>query len=176
MLTAQSARDFALAQHRAFTEKIISFFTRRSGNLLSFAEVKSRLNLQISVDRGLQEIELDDIVGSAGKHREFTRRFLPKTLQNEDRWRRIDELFYRQGFPPIEVYKVGQVYFVRDGNHRVSVNRTHKVPTIEAYVVEYITPVPVEKSDTLAHIVRKIEQTGRPAALAEPVCAPCGGN
>lgn len=171
MLTAKSAKDFATARSRAFRDFIINLITRRPNRLLSFMEVQKSLNLQMTVDRGLQEIELDNIVGSVGKSHEFTRRFLPKQEDSEYRWRQIDELFYERGFPPIDVYKVGDVYFVNDGNHRVSVNRTHNVPMIEAYVREYQTSVDIDRYDTLKSLRQKVERKDDVECL-ETACQP----
>jgi hypothetical protein len=99
-------------------------------------------------------------VGSVGRYRDFTRTFLPKNDRSEQRWRRVDAVSHEQfGFPPIEVYKAGDVYFVRDGNHRVSVARAHGAKTIEAYVIEYKTPVPIDNQDDLDNILLKVERT-----------------
>ena len=59
------------------------------------------------------------------------------------------------GLPPVDLYKVGELYFVRDGNHRVSVTRQLGVPTIEAYVTEVQTRVPLEKTDNPDEIIVK---------------------
>lgn len=160
MLTPQSRTEFTNARQRAFIAEWLNFFTGRPNDLLSFDEVRERLRLQDSAYRGLQEIELDKIVGSTGRYRDFNRAFLPKNDQTEQRWRRISQVASDgQGYPPIEVYQVGEVYFVRDGNHRVSVARANKGKTIEAYVVEYKTPVPVSKEDNLDTILLKFERT-----------------
>ena len=160
MLTPQSNIEFSNARQRAFIEEGLSFFTGRSNSLLSFEEVRQELRLQDSSYRGLQEIELDKIVGSTGRYRDFTRTFLPKSDQSAERWRRVSNVAQElQGFPPIEVYQVGEVYFVRDGNHRVSVARMNKAKTIEAYVIEYKTSVPIDKDDNLDDILLKAEQT-----------------
>jgi len=160
MLTHESASEYTAARKQAIMEEWLNFFTGRPNDLLSFEEVKQNLRLQDSAYRGLQEIELDKIVGSTGRYRDFTRTFLPKTDETEQRWRRIDAIVHdMQGFPPIEVYKVGEVYFVRDGNHRVSVARRHGATTIEAYVIEYKTSVPISKDDDLDDILLKMEQT-----------------
>ncbi|MEW5957899.1 MAG: hypothetical protein AB1801_09265 [Chloroflexota bacterium] len=158
MLTSQSNTEFTNARQRAFIEEGLSFFTGRSNDLLSFEEVRQKLRLHDSSYKGLQEIELDKIVGSTGRYRDFTRTFLPRTNQNQGRWRRISAIAEEQGYPPIEVYQVGDVYFVRDGNHRVSVARMNKVQTIEAYVIEFKTPVPVTKDDELDDILLKAER------------------
>ncbi len=158
MLTSQSNIDFSNARQRAFIEEWLHFFTGRPNDLLSFEEVRQKLRLHDSSYKGLQEIELDKIVGSTGRYRDFTRTFLPKTDQNQDRWRRISIIAQEQGYPPIEVYQVGDVYFVRDGNHRVSVARMNKATTIEAYVIEYKTPVSITKEDDLDAILLKADR------------------
>ncbi|MFN8459757.1 MAG: hypothetical protein U0401_34765 [Anaerolineae bacterium] len=160
MLTPQSNFEFSQARQRAFIEEWLNFFTGRSTELLSFDEIKQKLNLQDAAYKGLHEIELAKIVGSTGRYRDFTRTFLPKSDLTQERWRRVDEVAHSEmGFPPIEVYQVGEVYFVRDGNHRVSVAHTHGAKTIEAYVIEYKTPVPVESQDDLDDILLKMEHT-----------------
>ena len=156
LLTAQSAEDFANARQLAFMERCLNLFSGRSNNLLSFEAIRQSLRLQTSIEKGLQEIELEKIVGSVNelKFRDFSRTFLPKSYRDEERWRRVDELFHNQGFEPIEVYKVGQVYFVRDGHHRISVNRTHGVNTIEAYVTEYKVEVSIDRDNDLDILLR----------------------
>lgn len=159
MLTTESASEFSSARKQALIEEWLNFFTGRPNDLLSFEEVRQNLRLQDSTYKGLKEIELDKIVGSVGRYRDFTRTFLPKSDEVENRWRRVDAVAHDLGYPPIEVFQVGNVYFVRDGNHRVSVARTHKAKTIEAYVIEYKCPVPIETDDDLDDILLKWEQT-----------------
>ena len=158
LLTQDSAKEFSSARQQASMEEWINFFTGRPNDLLSFEEVRQNLRLQDASYKGLQSIELDKIVGSVGRYRDFNRKFLPKSNNIEERWRRVDAVAHDQGFPPIDVYKVGDVYFVRDGNHRVSVARAHKAETIEAYIIEYKTAVPVEKDDDLDDILLKQER------------------
>lgn len=116
----------------------------KSAELMSFEDIRSRLRLSDESYKGLQNIELDKIAGSVGRYRDFTSSFLPKSGKMQERWSRI----YAQansmaGLPPIEVYKVGEVYFVRDGNHRVSVARQLRAKTIEAHVTELRSPIPL---------------------------------
>jgi hypothetical protein len=158
LLSTESGQEFTSARQKAFIEEWLSVFTGRHTDLLSFEEIKQTLRLQDSAYKGLQEIELDKIVGSVGRYRDFTRTFLPKRDSLEDRWRRVDIVTHEQGLPPIDVYKVGAVYFVRDGNHRVSVARTHGAKTIEAYVTEYKTPVPIEQDDDLDDLLLKMDR------------------
>jgi len=159
-LTPESANDFSSVRQKAFIEEWLNFFTGKPNDLLSFEEVKHNLRLQDAAYKGLQEIELDKIAGSVGRYRDFTRTFLPKSDNMSERWRRVDSVALDMGgLPPIDVYKVGDVYFVRDGNHRVSVARLHNAKTIEAYVTEYKTNVPVTKDDDLDDILLKMERT-----------------
>jgi hypothetical protein len=159
-LSPETGFEFSAVRWRAFIEEWLTFFTGRTNELLSFEEVRQNLRLQDSSYKGLQEIELDKIVGSVGRYRDFTRTFLPKSDRSERRWRRVDAVSLDQlGFPPIEVYKVGDVYFVRDGNHRVSVARAHGAKIIDAYVIEYKTPVPIDSQDDLDDILLKLGRT-----------------
>jgi hypothetical protein len=142
---AEAARNFNKARMAAFWQEVWAFLRGKSIDLLSFEEVKHRLRLRDERYLGLQEVELDKIVGSVGRYRDFTRTFLPRTNAVRSRWQRLDAMARGpQGFPPVELYKVGDVYFVIDGNHRVSVARQLGAKTIEAYVTELPTPVPLD--------------------------------
>jgi hypothetical protein len=113
--------------------------------LLSFDEIKTRLRLREESYRGLQDVPLDRIVGSVGRYRDFTTSFLPKTNEMQERWSRVyAQANSLEGLPPIELYKVDDVYFVRDGNHRVSVARQLGNKTIQAHVTELPTAIDLE--------------------------------
>jgi len=133
---------FQNARMRAFWEEMVSLMRGKPAELMSFDDIRARLRLSEESYKGLQDIPLEKIVGSVGRYRDFTSSFLPKSGKMQERWSRI----YAQanslsGLPPIEVYKVGEVYFVRDGNHRVSVARQIKSKTIHAHVTELRTPI-----------------------------------
>ena len=146
---AQADSDFNRARNKAFWSIIWGRLRGDSNELLDFDEVKHKLHLSHERHLGLQEIPLDHIIGSVGRYQDFTRKFLPKRSVNRDRWKAVDALTLDwRGFPPIEVYKVGDAYFVLDGNHRVSVSRANGMKTIEAYVTEFPTPVPMDKDTT----------------------------
>lgn len=140
---AASREAWSEARRKAFLERVYSTLglNRRPQTLLSFEEVQERLRLTQSAYRGLQQVPLDQIVGSVGRYNDFTRTFLPLIEGDSWRWRRVAELQSEMGLPPIELYKVGDAYFVKDGNHRVSVARQFGAKTIEAYVWEYESPV-----------------------------------
>src|SRR5689334_19313134 len=142
---ADSARHFQKARMQAFWQEVWALLRGKSIDLLGFEEVKHRLRLRDERYLGLRDVELDKIVGSVGRYKDFTRSFLPRTNAVRSRWQRLDAMARgAEGFPPIEVYKVGDVYFVIDGNHRVSVARQLGSKTIEAYVTELPTSVPLE--------------------------------
>jgi hypothetical protein len=153
---AQASRHFSKARMQAFWQEVWALLTGKSIDLLRFDEVKQRLRLTDERYLGLREIPLDKIVGSVGRYRDFTRTFLPRTNAVRSRWQRLDALARGpEGFPPIEVYKVGEVYFVIDGNHRVSVARQLGAKTIEAYVTELRTPVPIDENTTEKDLIQK---------------------
>ena len=137
----KSADEFDHAHRRAFIQSIIQRISGHKLDLLSFDEVVTKLRLSDTISLGLQDIPLDQIAGSCGRFTDFTRAFLPRRAgRDKERWRQIYTLATTgAGFPPIEAYKIDQVYFVNDGNHRVSVARQLKWKTIQAYVTELPT-------------------------------------
>jgi hypothetical protein len=140
---------FQSARLRAFWSDMFKLVKGQPAELLSFEEVRTRLRLREEDYRGMQDVPLDKIVGSVGRYNEFTRDFLPKRNSSQERWSRV----YAQatgmtGLPPIELYKVGDVYFVRDGNHRVSVARQMGNTTIQAHVTEMPTSISVHPGMT----------------------------
>jgi nucleotide-binding universal stress UspA family protein len=137
-------RDFREARRRAALEDLKARLTGKSDDLLSYEAVRDLLQVEGSVSRGLQDIPLDAIVGSVGRYHDFTRSFLPRRESDQHRWANVKlKALYQGGFPPIEVYKLGDVYFVLDGNHRVSVTRQLGADTIQAYVTEVHSRVPL---------------------------------
>lgn len=137
-------------------QDLLSPLRGRPAELLPFEEVKERLRLRNLVDRGLLEVPLEQIVGSLGRQREFTRAFLPREEALRRRWQEVEELAESQrGFPPVELYKVGDAYFVVDGHHRVSVARRLGAPAIEARVQEFLTPVPLGSEESVAGVLLK---------------------
>jgi hypothetical protein len=141
-------QDFERARRRAFWRDLLSRLTRKGNDLLSFDQVRQDLPLTKQHYRGLQAVPLNHIVGSEGRYRDFDRDFFPRQTRTKARWLSINQAHYQaMPLPPVELFKVGQVYFVRDGNHRVSVARAHGQEFIDAYVIEIDVPVPVELSE-----------------------------
>ena len=114
--------DFQSARKKAAVHEVLARITGKSTQLLSYEEVAGKLKLQGRTERGVQHIPVDAIVGSVGRYTDFTRSFLPRHGDDQQRWAGVKAAFLEDGagLPPIEVYKVGEAYFVIDGNHRVS--------------------------------------------------------
>jgi hypothetical protein len=126
--------------------------------LLSFDEVKGALGAISQVYLGLREVPVSKIVGSVGRHRDFDRAFLPSKPDLGTRWRRIDEIMNRaEELPPVSLYKIGDAYFVQDGNHRVSVARQRGVEMIDAEVIELRSRVPVDSALTARDLLPEVE-------------------
>lgn len=147
LLYRQSESEFKHVRFKAFLEMIMGLIKGHNMHLLSFDEVIQQLRLKQAYYRGLQTIPVANITGSTGRYEDFTCHFLPRraTRQTKERWRNIYMLAVSgQGFPPIDVYKIDQVYFVQDGNHRVSVARELGWETIQAYVTELPCSISLE--------------------------------
>jgi len=143
---AQSALDFERVRNRAFFRRVFALLLGREEDirLLSFDEVKAKVRCQEGYYLGMRTVPVDAIVGSVGRYQDFDREFLPVRSTTKERWRRIDEAFYEDVvLPPVQLIKVGEVYFVRDGNHRVSVARDKGVAFIDAEVIECRARVPL---------------------------------
>jgi hypothetical protein len=157
----QADKDFSRARRRAFLRRIGAYLRKDPGSnqLLSFDEVKSALGAVEQVYLGMRTVEVAKIVGSVGRHRDFDREFLPSKGDLGARWKRIDEMMHRaEELPPVSLYKIGDAYFVRDGNHRVSVARQQGVEMIDAEVIELRSRVPIDSAITARDLLHKLEQ------------------
>ncbi|MFO7681853.1 MAG: universal stress protein [Chloroflexota bacterium] len=149
-------KDFQQARRQAALQQTLAWLRGESSELLAYEEVRRQLGMRGMAERGIQEIPLNAIVGSVGRSGDYTRDFMPIKDSDEQRWARVKTAFLGQtGVPPIEVYQIGEAYFVKDGNHRVSVARQLGLPTIEAYVTEVRTRVPLKPDDDPEEIILK---------------------
>jgi nucleotide-binding universal stress UspA family protein len=141
--------------------------TGRSNELLSYEDIASKLKLQGRSDKGIQSIPVDAIIGSVGRYTDFTRTFLPRHPQDQQRWANVKAMaFDLVGLPPVDVYRVSEVYFVIDGNHRVSIARQEGWKEIQAHVIEIQTDIPLTPDVRPQELIVKaeyadfLEQTG----------------
>jgi hypothetical protein len=150
---ALSKQKFDLARRQARREEMTAWITGRDASLLPFEEIRKNLSQQSPLYRGAQEISLKKIVGSVGRFNDLTRHFLPRNDQLRERWIGIDLLVDGSGWPPIDLYRIGDVYFVKDGNHRVSVARQMEMDYIEAHVWEYPEEVQISADDEIDDVL-----------------------
>ena len=160
MDTAHSAlQDFRSARYKADLQSVLARLTGQASELLSYEEVRRKLHgVETAVQRR-EDIPLNAIVGSVGRYGDFNRTFLPLKDSDQSRWVGVKRAMTGlDGVPPIEVYRMGDVYFVKDGNHRVSVARQLGMSHIEAYVTDVVTSVPVEPDLQPDDLILKSEQ------------------
>lgn len=140
----QIVHDFERARHRAFLNDLRAYFRRESNDLIPFHEVRKRMSPEGESYRGIQAVPIKQIVGSEDRFRDFDRAFLPRQAHTASRWKNIDRAYLHDiRLPPVQLYQVGNVYFVKDGNHRVSVAREKGVEFIDAEVIESHIRVPL---------------------------------
>ncbi len=148
--------SFDEAKRAAFLEDLIGFLKGQPVDLLPFDAVRERLRLKQIVDRGVQEVPLDRIVGSLGREHEFNRAFLPRGESLRKRWEEVQELALgSKGFPAVELYYVNDVYFVVDGHHRVSVAKSVGAKTIEGHVKEFRSPILLTPETSIEEVILK---------------------
>ncbi len=141
MFDSLAHEDFEKAYLRSLWRKLLTCVTGQTNTLLPFDEVRHALPFSGQRDIGLQTVPLERIVGSVGRYRDFDRAFLPTQRQTTERWVNIRKAHYQDvSLPPVELYKIGEVYFVKDGNHRVSVARDRQQVDIDAFVTEIDIP------------------------------------
>ncbi len=156
----EALSDFRQARERVIVKQIVSKLTGEKNELLPFDEVRKLLRAQGSQQSGLHNIPLNAIIGSVNRYEDFTRDFLPLQNVNPQRWAQVEIMTNgTAGLSPIEVYKLGEVYFVIDGNHRVSVARKYGATTIQAYVHKVSSRVAITPTDSMEEVLIKSEYT-----------------
>lgn len=156
----KALEDYRKARRKAAIDELLSRIsgTPQQSDLLSYEEVRQQLQAVEKSPQRLEEIPLDAIVGSVGRYHDFTRKYLPKSSIDEKRWARVAATSQGlSGLPPIEVYQIGKVYFVKDGNHRVSVARQMGNQSIQAFVTTVETKVDLAPDVTPDDLIIKSE-------------------
>jgi hypothetical protein len=141
-LNSRVKADFSRARFKSFINQVFAVLSGQPTKLLSYDDVKEKLHIGGPIYRGVKTIRVDQIAGSLNRYHEFDRAFLPKDDQLANRWQQVNRAFYQDIYlPPVVLYKVGEVYFVVDGHHRVSVAREQGQEFIEAEIRECATRV-----------------------------------
>jgi hypothetical protein len=167
VIDSQVRSDFSRARFKSFINQVFSVLSGKRNNLLSYDDIKGKLRIGGPIYQGVKTVRVDQIAGSLNRYHEFDSTFLPKEDQLASRWQKVDRAFYEDiHLPPVVLYKVGQVYFVVDGHHRVSVARGQGQEFIEAEVRECATRVNItpdikpEDLEILGSKVDFLERTG----------------
>ncbi|MCP4427362.1 MAG: universal stress protein, partial [Chloroflexi bacterium] len=157
--------DFHRARLQAALERVLARFTGQSADLLSYEKVAEQLHIVGRAEQGVREIPVAAIVGSVGRYNDFSRTFLPRLESDRDRWVGVKTaVSHISELPAIEVYQIGDAYFVLDGNHRVSIARREGLLFIDAFVIEVQTRVPLSPGDQPDELLIKAEQAAFLAA------------
>ena len=159
---ADAEYDFSRARRQRALSRLANRLRREPddvNHILPFEEVARALGRVGERRLGEQLIALDSIVGTVDRSREFDRAFRPTSPRVRERWQRIN-LAQRKGesMPPIDVYRVGELHFVKDGHHRVSVARALGHTDINAYVTEVLTEVGADREIRLRDLPLKSHQ------------------
>ena len=155
--------DFHRLRSKAAMDRFWAGIRGESLDLLPYDEVSSKLRAVSQTNIGLQQVPLKNIIGSVNRTSDFDRKFRPLHDDDSSRWANVKTAMispHAVGVPPVSLYKIGDAYFVMDGNHRISIAQEMGLDSIEAYVTEVKTKVSLSSSFTLEELVEK-------AALAD---------
>lgn len=165
---SQSEDDFSNAKNRARFQVLLSKLKWENSDLLSLYEVTDLIKPKGETYKGMQTIPIDSIIGSEGRARDFSKAFYPKKELLKERWKSIDRAHMQYiDLPSINVYKLGEWYFVRDGNHRVSVAKAQGVMYIDAEVVELDSQIPLKSGMTMKDLKQKVISFERQQAIEQ---------
>jgi len=158
----QAQEDFSRARNKAWINEMQNIMHPDKKRLLSLNDVKKILKPKNEVYIGLKTVPIKKIVGSEGRYNDFDNHFLPRSNELKQRWMNVDQAHLSDiVLPPIQLYELGGLYFVRDGNHRVSVAKTQGVEFIDAEVISLQSEVqlpPDVRLDTLLDAVIRYEK------------------
>lgn len=147
---ALASDDFSRLRIREIFQRVGSLFTGRRDDLLSYTAVKDILHPAEETYRGVLPVRVANIVGSEGRYNDFTRSFLPRHRHMRGRWIHIGAAMYQDvALPAVRLYEIGGAYFVRDGNHRVSVAKNSGVEFVDAEVTTLDTYFSITPDMTL---------------------------
>lgn len=167
-LYSQTNEDFEKARTRGRMQSLMSSLAWKNSDLLSLYAVTELIKPKNETYLGMRTIPVDKIIGSEGRYQDFSLAFYPKKELLRSRWQSIDRAAKQYVIlPPISVYKLGDWYFVRDGNHRVSVAKTQGVEFIDAEVVELDTQIPLEAGLTMKQLKKRVIDYERERFLSQ---------
>jgi len=167
-ISSQAESDFSRAKQKAWIQSIKSVINPEAGQLLSFHDIKTLLKPNREKYLGMKTVSIANIAGSEDRYQDFSRHFFPRKEHLRSRWMSIDKAYLSDiNLPPIKLLKLGELYFVRDGNHRVSVARTQGVISIDAEVIELSSEIPIEKANSRDEILKAVLAYERRSVLEQ---------
>jgi len=150
-----ASNDFERARRKSFRNDLRATFGGRPNWLMAFEEVQRSIPIKGQTYKGMQEVPVSAIVGSVDRYHDFDRAFLPTQTRTRPRWESVDRAALTDvALPPVQLYKVGEAYFVKDGNHRVSVAKEKGAGYIDAEVIELVTTVPITPDTDPRDLIR----------------------
>lgn len=156
---AQTSDDFNKAKSKAIVNEMQHFLKPDEAKLISFYDLKELLHPDNETYIGMKTVPVASIVGSEGRYNDFDNMFFPKKSHLKNRWESIDRAHLQNTIlPPINLYEIGGLYFVRDGNHRVSVARARGIEFIDAEVTSLRTEIRLKPGYTIQYLLKQIIQ------------------
>ncbi len=156
-ISTQTDEDFTKARNKALFNEIQHFLNPEEAKLISFTDIKKILRPKNEVYKGMQVVPIELIAGSEGRYHDFDNHFFPKNNFLKSRWERVDSAMLQDiNLPPITLYEVGGLYFVRDGNHRVSVAKMRGVENIDAEVVSLQSEIKLKPGSNRTQILKQV--------------------
>ncbi|MCR5495397.1 MAG: transcriptional regulator [Treponema sp.] len=153
----EAENDFARARNKALFNEIQHFLNPEEASMISLKAVKKLVKPQTETYIGMQVVPINKIIGSEGRYKDFDNQFFPKRSVVKERWEHVDEALIKDiVLPPIKVYELGGLYFVRDGNHRVSVAKSKGVEFIDAEVISLQTEIKLSPVRSLQGMIKQI--------------------
>ena len=153
----QTDGDFSRAHNKALINEIQHFLNPEEASLISLSDLKKLLKPNNETYQGMQTIPVASIVGSEDRYNDFDNQFFPKSTHLKNRWESIDRAHLESIIlPPVNLYELGGLYFVRDGNHRVSVARARGIEFIDAEVTSLRTEIKLKPGYSMKYLVKQI--------------------
>jgi len=159
MFSSMTRQDFSRARMKETLGRILALLQPQKDEMLSLGDIRSLLKPESETYKGMRTVPIEKIVGSEGRYKDFNKAFLPRHDKLMRRWMSVDEAHYRNIIlPPIKCFEIGGAYFVRDGNHRVSVAKAQGAEFIDAEVVSLASEIPLTPEMTRDEIQRAVIQ------------------
>ncbi len=157
LISSQTDEDFNKARNKALINEIQHLLNPEEATLISFTDIKKMLRPKNEVYKGMQVVPIKLIVGSEGRYKDFDNHFFPKSNFLKARWERVDSAVLQSiTLPPISLYEAGGLFFVRDGNHRVSVAKMKGQEYIDAEVVSLQSEIKLKPSTSKKNILKQV--------------------